>query len=123
MILWRQLLAAVGVGLIWGCTNPLTRLGSLQLQRKQQGGTSASGDGLIGTAKSVLSTQLLIVPQASSDRYIAAHQIHSWLSYAIVHVLHRPFNISDYAACTGPPFCTILCRHSTSRVASHSPRC
>lgn len=63
MLLWQQLLAAIGVGLLWGITNPLTRQGALQLQRRQQRGSSADCSGWLRTLIHVLRTPLLILPQ------------------------------------------------------------
>lgn len=67
MQVWQQLLASVGVGLLWGCTNPLMRQGALHLQRKQQSSAAdggSGGSGIVGTINAALRTPLLILPQA-----------------------------------------------------------
>ena len=56
---WQQLIAALGVGLLWGCTNPITRLGCIRAHRK------AAGAGVRGTIAAALATPLLLLPQVS----------------------------------------------------------
>jgi hypothetical protein len=68
MHLWQQVLAAIAVGLLWGISNPLTRQGALQLQRRQQlGADRKDGRGWLRTVNHVLRTPLLILPQVRSS--------------------------------------------------------
>lgn len=70
MLLWQQLLASIAVGLLWGISNPLSRQGALQLQRRQQLSSPADrgggGSGWLRTINHVLRTPLLILPQVES---------------------------------------------------------
>mmetsp|Transcript_3809 Transcript_3809/g.10952 ORF Transcript_3809/g.10952 Transcript_3809/m.10952 type:complete len:125 (+) Transcript_3809:239-613(+) len=55
---WQQLGAAIGVGLLFGITNPLSRIGGVQASRRSQ-----RSAGFTGTVAAYLSTPLFAVSQ------------------------------------------------------------
>ena len=61
----------VGVGLLWGVTNPLIKVGSLEVERKRKAaaeraggdGKAAAAGGWLAEARALLTTPSFLVPQ------------------------------------------------------------
>lgn len=58
MQLWQQLAASICVGVVWGITNPVSRIGS---RRAARGSLNSSG--VLGKLAAYISTPLLVLPQ------------------------------------------------------------
>lgn len=67
MFLRSETAAGVLVGLLWGCTNPLIKRGSVQVQCQAAGGAAPSGSGVIAEWRSewrsLLRTPAFLLPQ------------------------------------------------------------
>lgn len=81
---WQQLGAAIGVGLLFGITNPLSRIGGVQASRRSQ-----RSAGFTGTVAAYLSTPLFAVSQV----------IHCMFGLVMDHKLEREPSMPD-GGCT-----------------------